>query len=96
LFRKQELLKDNERKFSNNLLSLHICRSGTLFDPLIPCIKATFIFDPKHSIESVVDSIQDEEVRVSWDPFLETVKVLETSSSGRMQVVRTRYKPIAN
>ena len=33
---------------------------------------------------------------MKWDPFIESASVLEKSSSGRLQVVRTRYKELAN
>lgn len=33
---------------------------------------------------------------MKWDPFIESASVLEKSASGRLQVVRTRYKELAN
>ena len=57
LFRKHEMKKDYEKKYENNKISLHICNSGTAFDRDIPCIKTCLYFDPKHTLESVVDSI---------------------------------------
>ena len=51
------MMKEYETKYENNLLSLHICNSGTVFDREIPCVKACFYFDPKHSLDEVVDSV---------------------------------------
>ena len=52
-----EMLKDYEKKFDNNQLSLHISSRGTIFDDQIPCIKACLYFDPKHSLEAGVESV---------------------------------------
>lgn len=51
------MIKDYEKKYENNKLSLHISNSGTVFDRDIPCLKACFYFDPKHTLENVVDSV---------------------------------------
>ena len=96
LFRKHEMKKDYEKKYENNKVSLHICNSGTAFDRDIPCVKTCLYFDPKHTLENVVDSIQNEEIRMQWDNFIEEVNVLEQSDTGRMQVVQTKYKTISN
>ena len=52
------MLKDYEKKMDNNHLSLHICPSGTIFDNESPCVKTCFYFDPKHSLEEVVESVR--------------------------------------
>ena len=57
LFRKHEMMKEYETKYENNLLSLHICNSGTVFDREIACVKACFYFDRRHSLDEVVDSV---------------------------------------
>ena len=51
------MMKEYETKYENNLLSLHICNSGTVFDREIACVKACFYFDRRHSLDEVVDSV---------------------------------------
>ena len=51
------MIKNYEKKYENNKLSLHISTNGTVFDSEIPCVKTCFFFDPKHKLETVVESI---------------------------------------
>ena len=103
------MIKDYEKKYENNKLSLHISNSGTVFDRDIPCLKACFYFDPKHTLENVVDSvscshfvsstllqIQNEKSRLKWDSFIESAVILEQSATERMQVVHTKFKKVTS
>ena len=67
LFRKHEMMKEYETKYENNLLSLHICNSGTVFDREIACVKACFYFDRRHSLDEVVDSVSENNIISSKD-----------------------------
>ena len=59
LFRKQEMMKDFEKKYENSKLSIQLCNSGTVFDRETPCVMNSFYFDPKHTLETVVESVSD-------------------------------------
>ena len=80
----------------NDKLSLHISNTGTVFDSNIPCIKTCFYFDPIHKLETVVESMQNEEQRRLWDTFIESTIVMEKSDTGRMQVVQTKFKTMSS
>ena len=65
LFRKHEMRKDFEKKYENDKLSLQISNSGTVFEREIPCFMACFYFDPKHSLETVVDSVSPKDLTLT-------------------------------
>ena len=57
LYRKNEALKEYEKKHESNKMSLYVCPRGTVFDRDLPCVKATYFFEPKFSLEAVIDSV---------------------------------------
>ena len=39
--------------------------------------------------------MQEEDQRIQWDTFIDSCEVLEKSTSGRMQVVKSQYTDLA-
>ena len=66
--------------------------AGTLLSSDYPCVKTEYFFDPKFSLSTVIQSLQNEKHRRRWDPFVQTSKVISTSQSQRLQVVYTQWE----
>ena len=77
--------------------SCHVyLQSGTRIDSETPCIKTVFFFNPRHKLETVVASMQDENEREVWDTNIESMEILDQSDTRRLKVVHTTYKPLAS
>ena len=95
-----EQIFTEESSIYNEFLVLHQSKDlivsyhtlGTSQNSNLPCIKLEFMFDPQLSLDDVIQSLQIESRRRSWDPFIKTSKVIHTSESGRLQIVYTQYK----
>ena len=92
-----EQIFTEESSIYNEFLVLHQSKDlivsyhtlGTSQNSNLPCIKLEFMFDPLISLDDVIQSLQIESRRRSWDPFIKTSKVIHTSESGRLQIVYT-------